>query len=44
MGDFSQFMGHTITVYYTTRERIVDGKKEEYKDVWRIRIVPGKKR
>jgi hypothetical protein len=39
IGDFSQFLNHTITVYYMTRERTVDGKKEQYNDVWRIRVL-----
>jgi hypothetical protein len=41
IADFSEFVGRNITVYYMTKERIVDGKKEEYNDVWRIRV--GKK-
>ena len=39
IGDFSDFMGRRITVYYTTREREVNGKKEKFNDVWRIRIL-----
>jgi len=39
IGDFSDFMNRRITVYYTTREREVNGKKEKYNDVWRIRIT-----
>lgn len=43
MGEFSQFVGRQITVYYTTRERVVGSNKEKYYDVWRIRIYPAKK-
>ena len=43
ISDFTDLMGRTITVYYTTRSRIVDGKNEEYHDLWRIRILSGKK-
>lgn len=39
IGNFDDFMGRRITVYYTTREREVNGKKEKYNDVWRIRIL-----
>jgi len=39
IGDLTDFMGRRITVYYTTREREVNGKKEKYNDVWRIRIL-----
>ena len=39
IGDFTDFMGRRITVYYTTREREVNGKKEKFNDVWRIRIL-----
>src|ERR1044072_9471496 len=35
--DLTDFMGRHITVYYTTREREVNGKKEKFNDVWRIR-------
>ena len=44
IADFTQFMGRSVTVYYTTQERTVDGKKEKYNDVWRIRILPAKKK
>lgn len=41
--DFSQFKNRQVTVYYTARERnTVDGKKEKYNDVWRIRIIAKK--
>jgi hypothetical protein len=39
ISDFSDFMGRRVTVYYTTRERKVNGAKEKYNDVWRIRIL-----
>jgi hypothetical protein len=39
IGNLDDFMGRRITVYYTTREREVNGKKEKYNDVWRIRIL-----
>ena len=42
ISEFGQFMGHAVTVYYTTRERTVGDKKEKYNDVWRIRVLPGK--
>jgi len=32
-------MGRRLTVYFTAREREVNGKKEKYNDVWRIRIL-----
>jgi len=43
INDFGQFMGHTITVYYTARERTLGNAKEKYNDVWRIRILPSNK-
>ena len=43
IAEFDQFMGRTVTVYYTNRERIVAGNKEKYYDVWRIKILSGKK-
>ena len=43
LGGLSQFMGHGIIVYYTVRERVVDGGKEKYNDMWRIRILTAKK-
>lgn len=42
--DLAEFMGRHITVYYTTQERVIGGKKEEYNDVWRIRILPSNSR
>jgi len=42
ISDFHEFLGH-ITVYYTVRERDVNGAKQKYNDTWRIRILPGKK-
>ena len=39
IGEFNDFMGRRITVYYTQREREVNGKKEKFNDVWRIRIL-----
>ncbi|HET8670621.1 MAG TPA: hypothetical protein VFM05_08360 [Candidatus Saccharimonadales bacterium] len=43
--EFDQFKGRRITVYYTTREREVEGRIEKYNDVWRIRILDtGKKK
>lgn len=41
--DLSDFMGREITVYYTERERIVNGKPEKYNDVWRVQVLPKKK-
>jgi hypothetical protein len=43
ISDFSEFKGRQITVYYTTREREVNGQKEKYNYVWRIRVFPLKK-
>jgi hypothetical protein len=42
--DFTEFMGKRVTVYYTAQERKVGGAKEKYNDVWRIRILPAKKK
>ena len=42
--DFVEFMGRRVTIYYTRRERTVDGEKEKYNDVWRIRIEATKKK
>jgi hypothetical protein len=39
IGDFNDFMGRRITVYYIPREHEVNGKKEKINDVWRIRIL-----
>lgn len=38
--DFGNFVGRTITVYYTSRERQVSGTNEKYNDVWRIKAFP----
>lgn len=43
INDFSEFMGRRVAVYYTVREREVDGKKSKYNDVWRILVLPAKK-
>jgi hypothetical protein len=43
ISDFSDFKGRRITVFYTTRERKVNGAKEKYNDVWRIRILEAQK-
>jgi hypothetical protein len=42
--DFAQFMGRRITVYYTARERETNGQTVKYNDVWRIRVIPDKKK
>jgi hypothetical protein len=42
--DFAQFMGRHITVYYTSREREANGATVKYNDVWRIRVIPDKKK
>ncbi len=42
--DFAQFMGRHITVYYTAQEREANGQKVKYNDVWRIRVIPDKKK
>ena len=39
INDFSEFLGREVAVFYTSRERTVDGKKVKYNDVWRIRIL-----
>ncbi len=43
MIDLAEFTGSRITVYYTTRERVVGKQKEKDNDVWRIRMLPAKK-
>jgi len=43
ISDFGDFMGRRVTVYYTVRERKVNGVKEKYNDVWRIRILAAQK-
>lgn len=42
--DFAQFMGRHITAYYTPREREANDEKVKYNDVWRIRVLPDKKK
>jgi hypothetical protein len=44
MTDLSDFMGRRVTVYYTVREREAGGKKEKYNDVWRVKVLSGKKK
>jgi hypothetical protein len=44
ISDLAEFMGQEVTVYYTTRERKVNGMKEKYNDVWRIRVLSAKKK
>jgi hypothetical protein len=41
--DFADFKGRRITVYYTAREREVNGAKVKYNDVWRILVLSAKK-
>ena len=43
VSDLGSFMGQKVTVYYTQRERKVNGVKEKYNDVWRVRMLPRKK-
>jgi hypothetical protein len=43
ISDLEQFKGRHFTVYYTIREREVNGRKEKYNDVWRIRVLDKKK-
>jgi hypothetical protein len=40
--DFSQFKGRKVMVFYTTREREVNGQKVKYNDVWRIQVMDKK--
>ena len=40
--EFSQFKGRKIMVFYTEREREVNGQKVKYNDVWRIRVLDKK--
>jgi len=44
ISDLAEFKDRHITVYYSARERDVDGRKEKYNDVWRIRVLPAKKK
>ena len=41
--DFADFMGREVIVYYTVRERQVNGATEKYNDVWRVLILGKKK-
>lgn len=41
--DFADFMGREVVVYYTERERQVNGATEKYNDVWRVLILGKKK-
>jgi hypothetical protein len=41
--DFADFMGREVVVYYTQRERQVNGATEKYNDVWRVLILGKKK-
>jgi hypothetical protein len=41
--DFADFMGREVVVYYTERERKVNGATEKYNDVWRVLILGKKK-
>ncbi|SRR6266516_2525328 len=43
INDFAQFKGRKIVVFFTTREREVNGKTMKYNEVWRILVVPVKK-
>lgn len=42
--DFADFMGREVIVYYTQRERQVNGATEKYNDVWRVLILGKKKK
>jgi hypothetical protein len=42
--DLADFKGRRITVYYTPREREANGGTVKYNDVWRIWVIPGKKK
>jgi hypothetical protein len=44
LSDLGEFMGREVTVYYSVRERKVNGQKEKYNDVWRIRVLTAKKK
>jgi hypothetical protein len=41
--DLSDFKGRRILVYYTVREREAGGVREKYNDVWRVKVLSGKK-
>jgi hypothetical protein len=44
ISDLAEFKGRSITVFYSVRDREVNGQKEKYNDVWRIRVFPAKKK
>ena len=44
ISDLAEFKGRHVTVYYSAREREANGRKEKYNDVWRIRVLPAKKK
>lgn len=44
ISDLEQFKGRLFTVYYTVRDREVNGRKEKYNDVWRMRVLPARKK
>lgn len=44
ISDLAEFKGRHITVFYSVREREVNGRKEKYYDVWRIRVLPATKK
>jgi hypothetical protein len=44
ISDLAGFMNKDIIVYYTPRDRKVNGVKEKYNDVWRILILSAKKK
>jgi hypothetical protein len=41
--DLSDFVGRTITVYYTARERNEPTGNRKYNDVWRVKVLGKKK-
>jgi hypothetical protein len=41
--DLSDFKGRRVVVYYTARDREDSGQKMNYNDVWRVRVISGKK-
>ena len=44
ISDLAEFKGRHITVYYPARERELNCQKEKYNDLWRIRVLPAKKK
>ena len=44
IADFADFVGRKVIVYYTVRERHVGGVAEKYNDVWRVKVLSGKKK